>query len=204
MTKGERTRQLIVERAAEVFNTRGYAASSLNDLIRETGLEKGGIYNHFASKEAIALAAFDHAVGLIGALIQEALADKDGAPKRLRAIIAVFRNVALDQPLPGGCPVLNTAVAAGDSQSPLRDKARVAMTDWQRLIGATVKLGIERGEFQPQADPRAVATIMTAILEGAIMLTRLYDDTSYMDRAIEHLDTYLDSLLLSQHNLPNA
>ena len=49
-TKGERTRRRIVESAAAVFNTRGYFGSSMSDLVRETGLEKGGIYNHFGSK----------------------------------------------------------------------------------------------------------------------------------------------------------
>lgn len=196
MTKGERTRQLIVERAAEVFNTRGYFGASLNDLIRETGLEKGGIYNHFPSKEAIALAAFDHAVALIGGHIERALAGQERAPERLLAIVGVFRDVAANRPLAGGCPVLNTAVEADDAQPALRERARAAMTDWHRLIGATVKGGIERGELRPGADPRAVATIMTATLEGAVMLARLYDDSVYMSRAADHLAGYIDSLAL--------
>ena len=50
MTKGERTRRKIVADAAPVFNTRGYEGSSLNDLMSATGLKKGGIYRHFASK----------------------------------------------------------------------------------------------------------------------------------------------------------
>ena len=52
--KGERTRRVIVEKAAALFNTRGYFGSSINDLTRETGLEKGGIYSHFSSKEELA------------------------------------------------------------------------------------------------------------------------------------------------------
>ncbi len=54
-TKGERTRRRIVESAAAVFNTRGYRGSSMSDLVRETGLEKGGIYNHFGSKEELSI-----------------------------------------------------------------------------------------------------------------------------------------------------
>ena len=49
--KGERTRRVIVEKAAALLNTRGYFGSSINDLMREMGLQKGGIYNHFSSKE---------------------------------------------------------------------------------------------------------------------------------------------------------
>ena len=196
MGKGALTRQLIVERAAEVFNTRGYFRSSMSDLIRETGLEKGGIFYHFASKEAIALAAFDHAVGLVEALFREALDGKERATDRLLAIIDVFRNLSSGEPLPGGCPVLNTAVEADDAHPVLRARAPGAMTKWLQLIGANVKLGVERGELRPETDPRAVATIVVATLEGAILLTRLYDDATYMHRAIDHLRGYLAGLAL--------
>ena len=52
--KKEQTRQRIVAEAAPVFNQRGYAGSSLADLMKATGLEKGGIYRHFSSKEELA------------------------------------------------------------------------------------------------------------------------------------------------------
>jgi TetR/AcrR family transcriptional regulator, transcriptional repressor for nem operon len=196
MTKGERTRQLIVERAMPIFNTRGYSGASLNDLIRETGLEKGGIYNHFDSKEAIALAAFDYAVGLVALRFGEAIAGKERALDRLLAIVEVFRDLAADQPLVGGCPVLNTAIEADDTNPALRDRARAAMTDWQKLIGVTVKRGVVAGELRPEADPRTVASIVTATLEGAVMLTKLYGEPDHMRRVDDHLTGYLTSLAL--------
>src|SRR5258707_2125465 len=61
MTKGEQTRKKIVQAAAPIFNQRGYEGSSLNDLMEATGLQKGGIYRHFSSKEELAAEAFDYA-----------------------------------------------------------------------------------------------------------------------------------------------
>lgn len=201
MGKGERTRQLIVDRAVPLFNTRGFFGASMSDLIRETGLEKGGIYNHFDSKEAIALAAFDRAVELVEAQFREALAGHERATERLRAIVEVFRGVSDGRPLPGGCPVLNTAIEADDAMPILRERARDAMSRWLALIGGTVKQGIARGELRADADPRAVATIAASTLEGAVMLTRLYDDPAYMHRAIEHLGGYLASLEVSSQDV---
>src|SRR2546425_5085393 len=63
MSKGKQTRQRIVVEAANLFNRRGYKGSSLKDVMEATGLEKGGIYRHFSSKEELAAAAFDHAWG---------------------------------------------------------------------------------------------------------------------------------------------
>ena len=87
--KGEQTRQRIVERAAPVFNQRGYAGTSLAELIAATGLEKGGIYNHFASKDELALAAFDHAVSLLVGRNAAAQVGHEGLD-RLTALIAAF------------------------------------------------------------------------------------------------------------------
>jgi TetR/AcrR family transcriptional repressor of nem operon len=61
MRKGEQTRQEIIRKAAPIFNQQGYAGSALSDLMRATGLEKGGIYRHFDSKEQLAAEAFDYA-----------------------------------------------------------------------------------------------------------------------------------------------
>src|SRR4051812_20854104 len=60
MSKGEETRKKIVRQAASIFNQRGYEGSSLSDLMEATGLKKGGIYRHFASKEDLAAEAFDY------------------------------------------------------------------------------------------------------------------------------------------------
>jgi AcrR family transcriptional regulator len=61
MSKGEKTRQRIVAEAATLFNERGFEGGSMADLMEATGLEKGGIYRHFSSKETLAAAAFDFA-----------------------------------------------------------------------------------------------------------------------------------------------
>src|SRR6267154_1557110 len=61
MKKGEETCKRIVAEAASLFNRRGYHGGFLQDLMEATGLEKGGIYRHFSSKEELAALAFDHA-----------------------------------------------------------------------------------------------------------------------------------------------
>ena len=73
MSKGEQTREMILARAAQLFSQRGYFGSSLADLMQATGLEKGGIYNHFSSKEQLALEAFDYAFTLLQQRIRRTL-----------------------------------------------------------------------------------------------------------------------------------
>src|SRR3982750_804222 len=75
-TKGMKPRQRIVELAAPVFNRQGFVGASMRDLIHATGLEKGGIYNHFGSKEQLALEAYDYAFSRVS----ESLARSQDGP----------------------------------------------------------------------------------------------------------------------------
>ena len=194
MKKGELTRRRIVERSAPVFNTKGYAGASMSDLVVVTGLEKGGIYNHFGSKEELALEAFDYAAGIMRERLREALEAEEGALNRLFAVVEVLGTVAEDPPVAGGCPVLNTAVEADDAYPALKERAAGAIDDWLRLVGREVKEGVKGGELSPRVDPRAVASVVVATLEGAVILSRLHDDPAHMRRAVEHLKDYLRSL----------
>jgi TetR/AcrR family transcriptional repressor of nem operon len=194
-TKGERTRQRIVEQAANVMSVRGYFATSMADLARETGLEKGSLYNHFDSKEALALAAFDYSVALVGKRFDEALSGQERAIDRLRVIVGVFRSLADAPPLPGGDPVLNMAIESDDAYPVLLDRAQEAMTSWQKLIGKTAKEGVARGELKPEVNPRELASIITSTLEGAVMMSKLFRDPTHMRWAVDHLMRYLDSLV---------
>lgn len=192
--KGERTRRRIVERAAPVFNTRGYFGSSMGDLVRETGLEKGGIYNHFGSKEELALAAFDYSAGVMSRRFEAALEGRTAAVEKLLAVVGVLAGIVEDPPVRGGCPVLNTAIEADDAHLALRERAKGAATDWLRLVGSIVREGVRGGELAEGTDPRKVASVVVSTLEGAVMLSRLHDDPAHMERAVGHLEAYARSL----------
>ena len=194
MSKGEQTRERILARSAQLFNRQGYSGASLADIMRETGLEKGGIYNHFSSKEQLALESFDYASGLIQQRVRQGLAGKLNAIERLLAIVSVFQSIVEDPPVAGGCPILNTAIEADDANETLRDRARAAMDSWRTTIHRIVNKGIERLEIRPAINADEVASIFIATLEGAIMLSNLYRDPVHMQRAANHIVHYIETL----------
>lgn len=202
MSKAERTKAHIIEQAANLFNQKGYAGSSMADIMQATGLKKGGIYNHFGSKDELALAAFDYAASTLGARYIQALqaAAKDGAIAQLHAVLDVFQQNMQDVVIQGGCPLLNTAIESDDSHPALRERTQQAMERWHQSIRLVVRTGIKRGEVPTDLDPNAIATVMIATLEGTLMMTQLYDDPQHLEHGLSHLREYVDSLDVLAHS----
>lgn len=195
MSKGEETKAKILQQAAELFNQQGYAGSSISDIMRVTGLQKGGIYNHFQSKDELALQAFDFAIASVSQHTRAALRSKHHAIERLQAIIGVFSSFVENPPIKGGCPLLNTAIESDDTHPALRERAQQGMNSWRKLICLVIEKGITRGEIRAGVDADEVATIIIANLEGAMMMSKLYGDSIYMQRVINHLNQYISSQL---------
>jgi TetR/AcrR family transcriptional regulator, transcriptional repressor for nem operon len=191
MRKGERTRNMIIERSAALFNKQGYLSAPISSVMEETGLEKGGIYNHFGSKEELALQAFDYSVGQMGARFLAAVQSHEHAADQLLALVEVFRSMAVDPPIPGGCPVMNAAIESDDGHPGLADRVRSAMDGLRRLVERTVEQGINRQEIRADAIPAAIGTVLIATMEGALMMSRLYDDPVHMERAVAHVTAHL-------------
>jgi AcrR family transcriptional regulator len=142
MSKAEQTRENIIKQAAELFNQKGYSGSSISDIMRATGLQKGGIYNHFKSKDDLALEAFDYAYRLVSQRVWEAVRKENSAIKRLQALVSVYLDYLENPPIAGGCPILNTAVESDDAHPALRDRVRDAVNNWHSLICRIIQKGI--------------------------------------------------------------
>jgi TetR/AcrR family transcriptional regulator, transcriptional repressor for nem operon len=191
MRKGEQTRQEIIRKAAPIFNQRGYEGAALSDLMEATGLEKGGIYRHFSSKEALAAEAFDYAWReTLGARIHD-LDTISNTVDRLKQLVANF--VERRGIIPGGCPLLNTAMDADDGNTVLRDRARKALRGWQNYIISMVRAGIKAREIRTRISAKKLATLIISSLEGAVMLYRLERSEEALRAIQAHLDSYLET-----------
>lgn len=195
MSKAQQTRVNIVRQAATLFNQKGYAGSSIADIMQATGLKKGGIYNHFKSKDELAIAAFDYAVSLMSQQMWNAVKTKRNAIARLQALISSYLVYIESPPIAGGCPILNTAIEADDTNSPLRDHVLTAIDSWRSLIIRIIQKGIKKGEIPATVEPETVATIIICNIEGAIMMSQLEKNPVHLERAIAHLQNYIQNTL---------
>ncbi len=191
MSKAQKTRENIIKQAAELFNQKGYAGSSIADIMEATGLKKGGIYNHFKSKDELALEAFDYAYRCSSQKIWQIVRQKTNAIDRLQALVSAYLDYVDNPPIAGGCPIMNTAIESDDTHPILRDRVRGAIDEWCSLIGRIIQKGIKKGEIRPTVEPEFMATIIISTVEGAIMMSKLYDDSIHLKRAVNYLNNYI-------------
>jgi TetR/AcrR family transcriptional repressor of nem operon len=203
MRKGEQTRQEIIRKAAPIFNQKGYSGAALSDLMRATGLEKGGIYRHFESKQELAEEAFDHAWKLV---IDSRFEGTEGIPNavdRLKQFVRNFRERRTGL-VPGGCPLLNTAIDSDDSNPQLRAKARQALSSWLDRLQSIAEEGQRRGEIRSDVDSAELATLIASTLEGSLMVTRLQRKEEPLDLACRHLQEYLETKVRARKSKAGA
>lgn len=193
-SKTERTRRHIIEQTAPVFNTKGFAGTSLQDLTKATGLTKGSIYGNFENKDAVALAAFDHNFERVTAYLRERILSVEHAVDRLLVYPAVYRQFLKISFLRPGCPILNTATEADDTHPALREKAAAALAFWKKTVKNQVKRGLERKEIRKGTDPSRVAAVLMSLIEGGIMQAKLSGKSGTLKEAMDFLEEYLKGL----------
>jgi TetR/AcrR family transcriptional regulator, transcriptional repressor for nem operon len=191
MRKGERTRERIIRQAAPLFNQRGYEGSSMNEIMAATNLEKGGIYRHFSGKQQLAAEAFDYAWAEAAKARRSDLENVANSVDKLKQYVENF--VERRGGVPGGCPLLNTAMDADDGNVVLRTRARKALEGWQDFLGSIISQGIRKGEIRADVAKAKLANLIIASLEGAIMIGRLEQSVEPLRQAKAHLDSYLES-----------
>ena len=202
VSKSQKTRQLIIEKAANLFNKKGFHGTSLADIMEETGLTKGGIYGNFKKdgvdkkgvKEEIALAAFEHSVKTIESEIAQRTHVINSTADKLKAVVFYYKERVLNYPIDGGCPLMNTAIDADDNVPNLLKRVKFRMEDWRSRIVHTVSKGIERGEFKKDVNPEDFATFYIGSIEGGILLARLFSENKKFEVMASALIEKIESL----------
>jgi TetR/AcrR family transcriptional repressor of nem operon len=170
--KGEATRRRLVEVAAGVFAQRGYAATTMNDLIAASGLTKGAFYFHFPSKEQLALAVLLAKQAAWVERVEREVASLAPGRARLAALAGVL--VGLHAADPGSASISRLSrelVRAPGLETTVRRTQR----RWVDLVADLVREGQAREEFRSDVDAEAVAVVLVAAFDGLKDLGEVID-----------------------------
>ncbi|WP_303317888.1 TetR/AcrR family transcriptional regulator [Flavivirga abyssicola] len=194
-TKAELTSQYILEIVAPIFNKNGYAATSLSDVTKATGLTKGAIYGNFKNKEDLAIASFVFTVKNMLKRIGEHLSNSDSPIKKLYLITDFYRNYYDYSKKLGGCPVINIGVDANNQNSLLLQKVRQVIERIQDQVTTIIEEGIEAGEISSEINALYFARRLDTMIQGAIFMTYTMDDDFYIQDTMDLIDRMIDKEL---------
>lgn len=173
MLKAQRTRRMIIEKTAPLFNMGGFDGTSLSDLCRVTGLTKGALYGNFEGKEELATEAFKYTISKLRSYGSRSMRSHGSNKEKLDALLNFFVKAVLDPPVRGGCPLLNTAVEADDHRTSMK---KTVLKELQKSVNSMTKLldrGKAAGEFRKDVDSKEMAMMFFCSIEGAIMYSRV-------------------------------
>jgi AcrR family transcriptional regulator len=191
VSKGEATRETILDAASELARTVGFAGMTIGTLATDTGLSKSGLYAHFKSKESLQLQVLEHAKArFLREVVVPALAAPRGEPR----VRAMFENKLRWNAQPGGCIFVAAASELDDQPGPVRDRVVRDQLDWLDTIAEVFRTGISEGHFQAGADPAQLAFELDGVMLSYHTCRRLLDDRTAGDRARQAFESLLDRI----------
>jgi TetR/AcrR family transcriptional repressor of nem operon len=190
---GRHTREAILEAARRLIQIQGYTATSLDDVLRESGVGKGSFYYYFKSKEDLGYAILD---GIVGSFIERTV-EPCFADERARAVAQI--RCFLDRVLQaqregncvGGCPLGNLASELSDVHEGFRARLASVFLAWRDRLTHVLVRARARGELREECRPEDVAQFLMASLEGAILVTKVTKDIAVMEQCVAEMKRYL-------------
>lgn len=195
--RSEETRRFIIETTAGIFNTKGYAGTSMSDLTEATKLTKGSIYGNFENKEEVALAVFDHNIACRDRVIAEQLSKATNNKEKLLLHATIFGSTQNHRFPQGGCPILNAGTEADDTFEPMRKKVNKAIIDWKKELETIINQGIAAKEFKKDTQAEKTALAIMALIEGGILLGKSTHKPNYLDTVLETVKDLIHNITLT-------
>ena len=191
MSKGEETRQAILERAFELANVVGVTGLSIGRLAEATGLSKSGLFAHFGSKEALEVAVVEEASRqFVQAVMVPALREARGEPR----VRALFEHWVVWGQRPGGCFFVGASAELDDRTGPARDALVRACNDWVDEIAKAVRIAIREGHFRSDTDPDQLAFEIYGIMNSMHLFHRFLREPTALERTRAAFERLLGSV----------
>ena len=190
------TRGLLLDAALRVIRSKGYSATTVDDVCRAAGVTKGSFFHHFSAKEDLAIQAAQHWNGVTGALFASAPYQSVPDPRERILAYIDFRAQIVQGDLANVTCLLGTMVQETfDSHPAIRAACLEGMESHARTLEPMIAQA--KALYAPEADWNAenLALYTQAALQGAFILAKARGNTDIAVQCIAHLRHYVQSLL---------
>lgn len=152
MSKGEQTRQQIIDRALALSSELGLEGLSLGNLAADLKLSKSGLFAHFKSKEALQLDVLQAAIELFSRdVVRPALQEPRGE-RRLRSLFDHYLNWVRGSGKARTCIFMGLSQEYDDRPGPVRDALAKSQRDWNDTVARVAQTAVDAGQFHKHVD----------------------------------------------------
>lgn len=181
-----------LDRAIELFWHKGYAETSMRDLVAYTGVAHAGLYNAFGSKRELYRAALErHRDGNMTRLLS-GLASPDAGRAELEQFFDMMLTIVKTGNFQDGCFMANTAVAFGTEPSDILDIFNEHIERLETGFLNALENAKARGEVPSNLDPVAVADLLVAVFNGMAVMARGGSGCDRIERSVRTAFFVLD------------
>lgn len=195
MIRSEKTRQLIIEKTASIFNKKGYTGTYLSDLTNATGLTKGSIYGNFKNKNEVALEAFKHNYKFQTEQVLHKIEKENNSADKILAFLNHYKTAFKPIFKNGGCAILNTAVDTDDGNDLLKKEVIKTIHNWHRNITSILSEGVIKNEIK-DIDISIFSYRIISLIEGSILLAKTLNKPEILLNNIDFLETEIHKIKL--------
>lgn len=189
-TKGEATRDRIVDAAAALIYQRGVTGTSTSDIQAAAGVSASQIYHYFGDKSALTRAVIEYQTNVILGFQEPLLKSIDGL-EGLRRWAAIILDIQRLRDFRGGCPLGSLASELADNDSAARENIAASYRRWQGAIRAGLAAMRDRGELAESADIDTMATVLLTALQGGLLLGQVLRDGQPLEVTLNAVIDYI-------------
>jgi len=168
-------RSEVLDRAMALFWTRGYEATSIQDLVEATGINRGSIYGTFGDKKGLFLAVLDHYSEKIARPTMTALADPDPRRAVERMFDSIIRRTS-DPRFPRGCLNTNTSLECPTVGDEISRKIAERLGQQESAIYRVLRRAQAESSLDSTLDARALARFFTSVAQGLNVVNKAVAD----------------------------
>ena len=175
-------REQLIEAGLETLHAHGFNGSGVQDITDAAGVPKGSFYNHFESKEDLALQALER-YWQNGAARRALLSDTNLDPvERLRRYFRGLSDLAVRQQFQTGCMIGNFSTELAAQSNDVRCRLAEIYAAWSRAIESCVREAEKAGRVQPRLPAATIAAFLLNAWQGAVLRSKVEQDKSPFDQ----------------------
>ncbi|AVR45094.1 TetR/AcrR family transcriptional regulator [Christiangramia fulva] len=193
--KTEATRKLICETAFKKFYKNGFKATSVNDIMKATGLSKGAFYHNFKNKDELGVLVVKAELNtrIYEAMVTPLYAEGEAKAILKKTFLNKFEAFTSDEKLMG-CPVNNLVNEIGGSKNLLNQALKELIDTWVNAVVEIIERGHKDGSIKPETNPHETAIYLVSSFEGMRGIRKLYTNDISWNAYRGALEKYLDQL----------